>query len=335
VDLEAFAHGDSATAAAGAEIGGAIARAQLQRLKTPASRTLRASLDDLLLADRDPRTRDPFAAVYAAGVTLAPDGPRPAVFVSDRLAPEAAREGASAPLAELRVVQEVLVKGLAAHEHLPGVRRGLETLLDGEGTKRTVVVGLPAPRPQYGPGRRVDAFGAHGTLGALARTAGGDDAILTAGHLALAGTVVTNTGGDPADVVFSIDPAQVPAGVLCADVAVVVPRSPSAWTPGVATTAPAQARAGDSLTMTGGVSGTQTATIVGAAREFLVPGSSGLWADVFMTDHGISAGGDSGAPATLDGETGLLGHLVGASGQITSFVQEIDVQLAAAGVGLR
>ena len=90
----------------------------------------------------------------------------------------------------------------------------------------------------------------------------------------------------------------------------------------------------DSITLFGNKSGQQGSTIQGLCEFFNVPGAGGQWAQVYLTSAGISQRGDSGGPVFKDGNDEIVGHLVGGSGQFTSYIQEIDAQLVACGATL-
>jgi hypothetical protein len=95
------------------------------------------------------------------------------------------------------------------------------------------------------------------------------------------------------------------------------------------------AGAGDNLRIHGATTG-QTATQVMGFTPFLyVPSMAGMWGQLYFTTAGVTQGGDSGGPVLLDGTDQLVGHLVGASGVITSYIQAIDIQLKAVGATLR
>jgi hypothetical protein len=190
---------------------------------------------------------------------------------------------------------------------------------------------IPAPEPQFASGEKVNGPGDYGTLGAWVTTRTGQEAILTAGHVAVARTVVHDVAGNTGTVVFSVDPAQVPAAAVTADVAVVVPDTAQTQSQ-VPLAVTAKASAAAELTITGVASGSQNAHVMGMTPCLYVPKMSGMWGDLYFTTAGCTASGDSGGPATIAGTHQLVGHVVGASGTTTSFIQEVDFQLEAADV---
>jgi len=316
MDLREFTRGDDAAAAA-QEFARAVATVHVRRGRRSSAYALGAPLEFLLTAERAFVTPDAFTTVFGAGIIEQPDGPRPVVFVDQRAAPST--DSPSRGLPEVRELPEIAAL-LAEHEiRVPS---------------RAVVLALPPAHPQYGPGRHVAGAGRTGTLGARVTTAAGKDGILTAGHVATMGAVMRNRDDQLADTTFSIDPAQVPAAQVTADVAVVEPISPSAWHPGIALTGVAAPAIGDQVTLVGDVSGLQTSRIMAASPALWLSESSGMWASVLLTTESFSQQGDSGGPVTVQGSADLVGHLVGGSGVVTSYVQSIDVQLGVTGVTL-
>lgn len=183
------------------------------------------------------------------------------------------------------------------------------------------------PEPQYFPGDEVHGLGTRGTLGAGV-SVNGTDAILTAGHVAQGATTVKNSGGVPGQVLVSIDPSSTGSAMPMADVAVI---QPARW----ATASTIQLSGTSSAVQGGteieihGLSGVQSATVMGFTPFLHVPSMAGQWGDLYFTTAGVTAGGDSGAPVVLKGTDSLIGHLVGASGSTTSYIQTITLQLSA------
>lgn len=247
MDLREFSRGDDAADAA-QEFARAVATVHVRRGRRSSAYALGAPLEFLLTAERAFVTPDPFTAVFGGGIIEQPDGLRPVVFVDQRTAPstKSPRRG----LPEVRELPEIAAL-LAEH--------------DIQVPLRAVVLALPPAHPQYGPGRHVKGPGTTGTLGARVLTASGKDGILTAGHVAPMGAVMRNRDDQLADTAFSIDPAQVPAAQVTADVAVLEPHLPSAWNPGVAVTGVATPGIGDMVTLVGDVSGHQSSRIMAAS----------------------------------------------------------------------
>jgi hypothetical protein len=231
---------------------------------------------------------------------------------------------------------ELPVGKLLSAEDLTRGRAGIEAELGVPIPGAVQLLPVPEPQPCFAPSEQVRAPVKRGTLGARVETADGDDAILTAGHVAATGTTVDDEDGDPGDVVFSVDPGQVPAHTVTADVAVITADCWASHSSSVVNVAgTVELKGGQDVTMHGDVSGTQTGTVMGRSPFIYVPTMSGQWLDCYFTTAGISADGDSGAPVLADGTDDLIGHLVGASGAATSYVEAIDAQLRAAGVTLK
>lgn len=316
MDLSEFTRGDPA-GEAGEEMSRAVARTHVRRVNAELDRALQEPIERMLYVEREPRPPDPFNAIFGAGVILQPDGLRPVVCVEERLAPRG----------------KSVAEALPQLYDLPEVASLLQERAEIFPRDDTVVLALPHAELHYGPGRGVRGIGS-GTLGARVQTDTGVEGILTAGHVAPAGAVVHNTSGASADVVFSIDPAQLPAAQVAPDVAVLVPHLPNAWHPGTPVTGMRVSAPGERVTLVGHESGEKTTTIVGAMPEYWVSAASGMWASVYLTAESFSQRGDSGGPVTAEKTSNLVGHVIGGSGSFTSFVQSIDVQLKVTGATL-
>jgi hypothetical protein len=196
----------------------------------------------------------------------------------------------------------------------------------------TAVIPIGAPRPQFDPGGLVGAPGGmRGTLGTRARSGSGEEGVFTAGHVATAGSLVHDASGRGGMVVFSIDPAQVPAMRITADIALVVPTLPVLGGGVDLHTGVGKANPGTPVTIFGAASGVQQAHVMGLITPSLyLPSMSGQWATPYMLTRAASQAGDSGAPVIRSDTRELIGHVVGGDGLSTTFVQTIDVQLAAA-----
>ncbi|MDQ6914302.1 MAG: S1 family peptidase [Actinomycetota bacterium] len=262
----------------------------------------------------------PPTVVFGAAAVVTDDKAHPALLVNSALAAvHQLRPGQLTPVAELGELRGMLEESLRAD--VPGNVQALP---------------VPEPQPCFAPAETVSGPIKRGTLGARVTTANGSHAILTAGHVATTGTVVHDGGNHPGKVVFSVDPAQVPALVVTVDVAVI---SADCWDPHAGATVviggQAELTGGMGLAMHGSVSGVKLGVVMGRSPFIHVPSMSGQWDDCYFTTAGISQDGDSGAPVLADGADHVVGHLVGASGKITSYIQAINPQLAAAGVTLR
>jgi hypothetical protein len=75
--------------------------------------------------------------------------------------------------------------------------------------------------------------------------------------------------------------------------------------------------------------GPATAAVKGMFAWLSFPGTNLVFANTYMTDAAITQQGDSGA-LTVDDATGdIVGHVVGATTSVASYIQEIDYQLRA------
>lgn len=75
--------------------------------------------------------------------------------------------------------------------------------------------------------------------------------------------------------------------------------------------------------------GKATAQTKGMFAWLAYPGTNIVFANTYMTDKAITVKGDSGARATHANSGDLVGHVVGATTKVASYVQEIDYQLKA------
>lgn len=214
-------------------------------------------------------------------------------------------------------------------EELPEVAGRVADVGGAEPDTRVLVV--PTPELHFEPAGEVRCSGLTGTLGALVTSAGGSDAILTAGHAAPGG-VARDPAGNSGFVTFSSDPARIPASAVTVDVAV-IETTYAGGGPPIAGQATAAGR--ELVTLHGNQSGQKSAGIFAYCQFLNTPTAGGQWADVYLTDVGISQKGDSGAPVLKDGTDELIGHLVGGSGNTTSYIQDIGMQLRACGAVLR
>ena len=215
------------------------------------------------------------------------------------------------------------------------VTAALTGLLDeARPPKEFVFLAVDPPVPQFHPSEEARGSGSSGTLGAGVTAASGHHAILTAGHVAPLHDTVKDSGQKKGFVTFSRDPAATLGSAPAADVAVVEPTGqPGGGGPAIASTVPGGPS--DEVAIHGAVSGAVTTRIMGFTPFLYAPSMAGMWGQVYFTTHGPTQAGDSGAPALLSGTAQLIGHLVGASGTITSYIQAIDLQLQAAGAKLR
>jgi hypothetical protein len=224
----------------------------------------------------------------------------------------------------------------------------ISELTVGDVPSGTLVLGVRAPRPGAGPADgvvcRVGSVKiGDGTLGAIV-SAAGTDAILTAGHVGSSMGATAASGANPVGTIsFTVSPMSQPPKVPSADVAVITigPRALSAQRLTIAVSGAAIRVSGAAIAGPGdsvelySPRGVQRDTLFGFSSWVWSPQLPGTWADVYLTDHSISVGGDSGAPVLLQGTDELIGHVVGESANVTTFIQAIDCQLQAASCTLR
>jgi len=75
-----------------------------------------------------------------------------------------------------------------------------------------------------------------------------------------------------------------------------------------------------------------TSPVMGFLQWVRFPRSGVKCANVYITEDGVTDDGDSGAPVTIDDDG--IGHVIGASGRVTSYVQHLGYQLNALGAAL-
>lgn len=314
MSLYAFAGSEDAARAAGS-LASQIAAAHARRVL----RLQERHLEDLTLTfDRAAVADDPVDLIYGAGVIRRGAESRPVVLVNEVVV------YAAGP-SDLPVAERWDAPGEAIREVVRDIPEG------------TIALGVPEPVPQYRPGERLVCSTTYGTLGAVVRTNSGETAILAAGHVARpVDAVVADSVGAPGRVRFSVDPGSVPTSQRTADIAVVVP---DAWAQGAGAPVAIPSRSAvpagpEHVEFAGASTPAAEGDIMGITPFLYVPSMAGMWADVFFTTAGISADGDSGAPVFLSATDELIGHIVGASGPATSYIQAIGCQLVACGATL-
>jgi len=187
---------------------------------------------------------------------------------------------------------------------------------------------MPAASSQFVCSGRVATFGA------AIHTRSDSIGCLTAGHAAgPIGQRVNQIGGRGRGIVtFTEDPSTAPPGKLCADVAVIDfiddPYSGGFITRYKGTN---QAFARDGL-MIYRATGDTPAEVFGFCPWIAVPSMNGLWANVYLTTACVTEKGDSGAQVVLVSEDDLLvGHVVGGSPGMTTYIQDAELQLNVTG----
>ena len=88
---------------------------------------------------------------------------------------------------------------------------------------------------------------------------------------------------------------------------------------------------GDHVEVHGSLTAFGTSQTMGFVAQLFVPSMAGMWADLYFTTTAASVQGDSGAPVLAAGTNSIVGHIVGGAPGLTSYIQSIDVQLAATG----
>lgn len=196
---------------------------------------------------------------------------------------------------------------------------------DGAETWATNVfaLGLTAPELYVSPGDDVMAPSS-GTCGSHVRW-GNSQGILTAGHVgSLLMSAAYSNGAHIGRVVFSCNPADTGAQVG-ADVALIElnPGVPLAST----ITGTAQVQPLNNLLVLN--RNRQQAQVMGKANWLTIPSANGTYGEIYFTMGGVTQPGDSGAAVLLQGTQQVVGHVVGGSAGITSYIQDIDYQLQA------
>ena len=90
---------------------------------------------------------------------------------------------------------------------------------------------------------------------------------------------------------------------------------------------------GDDVTMLGS-SGTRSTKLFAYAPWVAVPRMLGIWGHIYLTGEAISVPGDSGAVMLASDAELPIGHVVGASRPATTYVQDLEFQLAISGTTL-
>ena len=178
--------------------------------------------------------------------------------------------------------------------------------------------------------------GRRSTLGADVYISEGRVGVLTAGHIAspIGEAILTESGNLIGEVVFTESPGMPPVLVAHADVAVVEVHDLNrhqerGLKPGF------QPQPGERETVAMiHADGRRIETSISTAAEWIYsPELGGRWGEVYLTDEVISDEGDSGAPVVIS-DTSVIGHVVGVIPDLGTLVQDLEYQLAHAGVDL-
>lgn len=195
------------------------------------------------------------------------------------------------------------------------LRGGFDAVADA------MVLRVSEPEFEAVPGDTVSAA-LTGTAGAQLSWGNGLDGIFTAGHVGKSSGAGASVAGTKGSVVLALDPTN-HGKPPEADVAVV--QLPSAVQAATRITWTTTAAPGDSVTVTTRGGATVPATIMGQLQWLWLPNSQCTCGHVYMTTAHVTRKGDSGAPVLKSG--GLVGHVIGASVGVATYIQLIDYQL--------
>ncbi|WP_348263911.1 hypothetical protein P8935_05080 [Telmatobacter sp. DSM 110680] len=183
------------------------------------------------------------------------------------------------------------------------------------------IINIPPPEFEAVPGDSVSAA-LIGTAGVQINWGNGDDGILTAGHVGKPAGSTAKVGSINGSVDLSLDPTN-NGKTPQADVAVIRLPAPVASSQRIGRTTTAGPK--DSITVRSRSGKMINATIMGQMQWLWMPSSNCTCGHVYMTTAHVTAKGDSGAPALKS--TDLIGHVIGASKGMTTYIQQIDYQL--------
>jgi hypothetical protein len=245
----------------------------------------------------------------------------PLLYIHQRIARELSGFRSKEPVAllPLREPEFAFIQGAIGEDFGERAHNPFDDLL--------VFVAAP-PVAQASPGDCLVTSTTIGTLGSPVAWNGGYG-FLTAGHVASAGTaayeIVHGKSVPLGNVVFS-QTASGPGTTGSADVAVIEVASgpaPSNWLRGKVRVA----GAGDDVDVM--LHSPQTSTLKGMFQWLYFPASKLTFGSVYMTDNQITQQGDSGAVSVIHNTSDVIGHVVGATANVASYIQEIDYQLQA------
>jgi hypothetical protein len=188
------------------------------------------------------------------------------------------------------------------------------------------ILAIYPPERQIAPGGQITGPSL-GTIGTQVRWNSGSG-FLTAGHVAPSVTASVYDGRRCiGTVVWSNDPAGHGTAIE-PDIAVIELQ------PGVTLSnpIPRKTTAGPAATISVLSSG-MAGVVMGVTPFLFMQSQNATCGDTYFTTSEITTGGDSGGPVMLGGD--VIGHVVGASPGIMSFVQDLDYQLREAANPLR
>jgi hypothetical protein len=188
------------------------------------------------------------------------------------------------------------------------------------------VMAIYPPERQIAPGGSITGPSV-GTIGTQVRWNSGSG-FLTAGHVAPSVRASVYDGSACiGSVAWSNDPAGHGTAVE-PDVAVIELQTGVSFSNPIVSAATAAAAASVTILSSG-----NSGVIMGLSQFLFMPSQNATCGDTYFTTSQITTGGDSGGPV-MSG-TKVIGHVVGASPGVTSFVQDIDYQLREAANPLR
>ncbi|MEU1210578.1 hypothetical protein [Nocardia sp. NPDC005825] len=204
-------------------------------------------------------------------------------------------------------------------------------LLDG--TPDVWAILITEPQPQFATVETATGPSRTGTFGVVVhpQTQGtwAQDLITTAGHIAPSSgqAVVRDLQQNQGNVVWSQDPACASAPIPCVDFALIDPQQ--AGITGTSAVKLGRSAPSQQVEVHGAVTKVGTSYTMGFTPALYVPSATGMWAQTYFTGTQCSRKGDSGAPVFEPGTNTVVGHVVGASPPMMSFIQDLDTQLRA------
>jgi hypothetical protein len=231
---------------------------------------------------------------------------------------DVARVNSAATDAQLVAGQVVPLEGIAVlRERVAQALRGQPRWM-----WKIMVLGINEPSLQVSPGQVIT--GPHkGTVGTPVKWSAGSG-FMTAGHVTPSvGTDVFENTMKIGSVAWANDPAHHGTSIE-PDVAVVELLSGMSASSNL--TGPSLAGPNAPITV---VSSGATDTVIGFNAFLYMTGQNATCGDIYMTGHEITQPGDSGGPVVLSNGTGtdVIGHVVGGSSNVTSFIQDMQYQL--------
>lgn len=182
--------------------------------------------------------------------------------------------------------------------------------------KNVLVFGMKPAEFQLAPGDGITSPNV-GRVGCQVSWSTGSG-FVTAGHVAPSvGSNVSDSTGSIGTVVWANDPAS--HGVTIEPDVAVIESAVALGSPIARSVV-----AGPASVVTVVSSGT-SATIMGFNHFLYLPSQNATCGDTYFTTSAVTVAGDSGGPVMLGSDA--IGHVVGASPGVSSFVQAVDYQL--------